>query len=221
MVALIFLVVGVAAAALYWVQRQATLKRQQRFRSVAAAHGWTYYTADPFATLGLDFETLRRGHDNKVTNMLVGADENGREVRVFDYQYKTGSGDDEELHRCTCVTLALGAPWPWLSISPNNVLNRMMNAVTHNDIEMESEEFNRSFSVHSNDRRFATAFVDPQMMTYLLSTEVVDPIEVGTGWLLRTFKAIDPEDADELIDVCEGIRAHIPSVVWELYPPRT
>jgi hypothetical protein len=221
MAPLIFLLVGVAAAALYWWQHQAALNREQQFRAVAAQRNWTYYEDDPFGTLGLDFEIFGRGHDNKVLNVLVGADEQGKELRVFDYVYTTGSGNSREIHWWTCVTLALGGLLPSLSISHDNVLNRMADAVTHHDIQLESEEFNRRFAVHSNDPRFATAFLDPQMMAYLLSADIPDVVGVGTGWLLQTFHRTKPAEFDRLIGACDAIRDHIPSVVWELYPPRT
>jgi LemA protein len=50
----------------------------------------------------------------------------------------------------------------WLGFS------RLADALTFRDIEFESEEFNRRFTVKGADERFATAFCDARMMDWLL-----------------------------------------------------
>lgn len=50
------------------------------------------------------------------------------------------------------------------------------------DIEFESEEFNRAFTVKCDDRRFANALIDGRMMAWLLEDRSRWGFEMATGW---------------------------------------
>ena len=58
---------------------------------------------------------------------------------------------------------------PPLSVDPENFLDRFVGRLSGNDIDMESEEFNRAFTVSCPDRKFASDVLHPQLMEFLLA----------------------------------------------------
>ena len=63
----------------------------------------------------------------------------------------------------------MGISLPPLSVDPENFLERFVGRLTGNDIDLESEEFNRAFTVGCPDRKFASDVLHPQMMEFLLA----------------------------------------------------
>ena len=57
---------------------------------------------------------------------------------------------------------------PPLRVDPEDFLDRFVGRITGNDIDLESEEFNRAFTVSCPDRKFASDVLHPQMMEFLL-----------------------------------------------------
>ena len=68
------------------------------------------------------------------------------------------------------------------------------------DIPFESEEFNRLFRVGSKDRRFATAFIDPRIMEWLLTTRGDFGAEVHLQAALVYSQFIQPREVPLLLD---------------------
>ena len=62
----------------------------------------------------------------------------------------------------------MGVSLPSLRVDPENFLERVVGRVTNTDIELESEDFNRAFTVSCPDRKFASDVLHPQMMEFLL-----------------------------------------------------
>ena len=90
----------------------------------------------------------------------------------FDYEYKTqttnGKQTTTQVHRFSVLGLSMGILMPQLSVDPENFLERFVGRLTGNDIDLESEEFNRAFTVGCPDRKFASDVLHPQMMEFLL-----------------------------------------------------
>ena len=91
----------------------------------------------------------------------------------FDYEYKTqttnGKQTTTQVHRFSVLGLSMGIRMPPLSVDPENFLERFVGRLTGNDIDLESEEFNRAFTVGCPDRKFASDVLHPQMMEFLLA----------------------------------------------------
>jgi hypothetical protein len=86
-------------------------------------------------------------------------------------------------------------------------------------IELESQEFNDLFHVECEDAKFATAFLDPQMMQLLIATEGKVDLQTKGRWLLLTTRRVDT--ANELVGLAglaDDLVKHIPAVLWDLYP---
>ena len=86
----------------------------------------------------------------------------------------------------------------------------------------ELERFNRSIEVHSVDRFFATAILDPRMMEWLERHLRHTVIELADGWVVAWSNALRglPVSPLELIESLVGFSDHIPRAIPSLFPRR-
>jgi hypothetical protein len=102
-------------------------------------------------------------------------------------------------------------------VSPENLLTRMAGGLGFDDIQFETEEFNRTFNVRCPDRKFANDFIDQRMMAWLQSQAWGWSFEVHGGYLLAYTKRRKPMELTPLLGAIKGLREHIPRVVYDLY----
>jgi hypothetical protein len=219
---LLFLVGILVVAGLAYYQYQRKLERQREMRSLALGHRLDFSIDDPFNTLGEPFSLLQKGDGRGIENVMWGS-WHGSEIRAFDYWYYEESSDSnghtsKSYHRFDCVMTPVDASCPQLQITEENVFTRLADALTFRDIELESEEFNRRFSVKGSDERFATAFCDARMMEWLLRHGEGYGFEVAGDWLLCWCRRVTPAQMVHLLGTAETFREQIPAVVSSLYP---
>jgi hypothetical protein len=219
---LLFLVFGLLVAAAAYFQHQRKLERQRKFGALALGHGLDFSIDDPFDTLGEPFTHLQRGDGRGVENVLWG-EWAGLEIRAFDYWYYEESTDSKghtsrSYSRSDCVLTSVDARCPTLQISGETVFTRLADALTFRDIEFESEEFNRRFTVKGADERFATAFCDARMMDWLMRHGDGYAFEVVGDRLLCWCRRVAPEEMIHLLGTTKTFREQIPAVVSSLYP---
>ena len=208
-----FLLVVGAAVAGYLAAR----KRRQALLDLSAARGWTFAEEEPLLVDRFSGPPFGEGFGRRATNVVYGSHD-GRDFVAFDYEYKTqtGSGKNQttSTHRFSVLALSTRAVLPPLSVDPENVLERLVGRLTDTDIDLESETFNRTFTVSCPDRKFASDVLHPQMMEYLLEYprlgwrfERDSLIVVATGQ--RSLEAID-----STLAFMDGITDRIPEFVW-------
>jgi hypothetical protein len=201
----------------------AAKKRRATLAALATARGWSYAPRDDSWVDRFDGAPFGTGHDRQARNVLVGGYD-GRSFAAFDYRYSTTetSTDAEghtqthtQVHPFSVVAIDSGASLPDLSVTPENMLGRLVGRLTGTDIEMESEAFNRAFTVHCDDRKFATDVLHPRMMEYLL--QVPD-----RGWVLRGgwLLAVRPgqhsvTQLEARLTDLDGILDRVPTFVWK------
>ena len=213
----LFVAVGVIAYGLY-----AKLRRQKEMASFAASQRLDFSVQDPFGTLHEPFTLFRKGDGRGVENVLWGV-WNDLELRAFDYWYYEESSDSngrrsKTYHRFDCVLAPLDARCPRLTISEENVLTRLADALTFRDLEFESADFNRRFNVTGDDPHFATALCDARMMDWLLHHGDGYSFEVIGDRLLCWCRRLRPPAIVDLLGTAKAFRAQIPDVVRSLYP---
>ena len=223
---LLVVVLAIAVGALVAASMRA--RRQREMAAVAAANGLSYSFDDPFGLPALPFGLFRRGDGRGADNVMWGpageSDDGDVAVRAFDYWYYEEQRDSEgrtsrRYKKYSCVTAETGAAaWPHLEIDREGMLQRVMDAVGLDDIQFESDEFNRSFEVRCEDARFASALVDPRMMEWLLGTEGRCRFEVHGAWLLVAIERVPPASVPALMNLALTFREKIPAVVRSLYP---
>jgi hypothetical protein len=219
LIAVLVVSVAVALVAIPWLLQQ---RRREGLASVAARHGLEYSQIDPFGCTRVAFPLFRKG-DGRVAEDVVWRERDGLAVRAFDYSYYVEAQDNlghpQRTHRhFTCVMAQVDGAWPEVAITREGVLEKALGFVGLKDIELESDEFNRRFSLRSPDRRFAVALVDAGMIDFLLSTEARFAFFVKGRWVLLVSDPVAPAMVPALMSVGEAFVDHIPRVVYELWP---
>ena len=198
-------------------------RRRESFTALAAQRGWTYVQRDDRWADRFDGAPFGTGRDRQANNVLIGAYD-GRPFVAFDYRYSTTETSTDaqghvqthtEVHPFSVLALDAGVTFPELSVTPEGFFGRTVGRLTNTDIELESEAFNRAFTVTSPDRKFATDVLHPRMMEYLL--QIPDRgWSLRDGWLL----AVRPgqhtvEQLDSRLTDLDGILDRIPEFVWK------
>jgi hypothetical protein len=211
-------VLGVAVV--QWALRQ---RRREDLAAVAARHGLQHSAMDPFGCTRVAFPLFRKGDGCTAENVVWRDRADGLPVRAFDFSYYTERRDEAgnvvRSHKhFSCVMAQVDGAWPEASITREGILEKALGLVGLGDIELESDEFNRRFALHSPDRRFAVTLVDARMIDFLLSTNAQFGFFVKGRWVLVVSDPVSPELVPALIAVGEAFVEHIPRVVYELWP---
>lgn len=218
---LVGLVGFAAVGALAYYSYQQAKKRRAELASLAAARGWTYLERDDRYAEMFAGAPFGLGFDRQAENVLHGIHD-GRGFVAFDYRYSTTerytdsqgrSGTRTEHHHYSVIALAIGAAVPELSVRPEGFFSRVVGRLLDNDIEFESEAFNRAFRVSCPDRKFATDVIHPQMMEYLLTLPEL-AWSFRQGYLLTTGPGQHtPAGVPATLAATDGILDRIPEFV--------
>jgi len=210
----LFLVVAVAAIVYSYL---AAKKRREQMLAFAASRGWTFAPEVPLLVDRFTGPPFGLGFGRRAYNVLFGKHD-GRDLVSFDYEYKTQSTNGKQttttVHRFSVLGLSMGMVMPPLSVDPENFMDRFVGRLSGNDIDMESEEFNRTFTVGCPDRKFASDVLHPQMMEFLLAHRQL-------GWRFEQDSLLviaqgkrTPEQIDATLGVMDGITDRVPEFVW-------
>jgi hypothetical protein len=205
-------------------------ERQRQIPAAARQAGLDYRAEDQFNCTAIAFPLMRAGDGRRVRNVMWRpspghgqAPDGHRPVRVFDYgyydEYRDRSGQRRKRwHDYTCALVEHDGTWPQLRLSREGLADKAEHVLGDDDIDFESEEFNRMFAVRCADRRFASAFIDPQMMELLLKTGGAVSLDTMGRFLLLSADPLDPAVMPRLLAMAEDVLAHVPPAVWALYP---
>jgi len=114
-----------------------------------------------------EFPLFKQGHDRSVDYLIEGKS-HGKQILLFDYSYKTGSGKSETTHGLTALMIQTPVYGCGLTVRPENFFDRLAAFVGFDDINFEFEEFNRAFQVKCNDKKFAYDVFHNKMMEFLM-----------------------------------------------------
>jgi hypothetical protein len=208
----VFLIIGIAVIG--FVQ---AAKRRDEMAAYAVSRGWRYEQEQPLLVDRFDGPPFGIGSDRHAGNAVYGQHD-GRDFVSFDYQYETtsGSGKDRRTttHHFSVLALSMGVSLPSLRVDPENFLERFVGRITNSDIDLELEDFNRSFTVTCPDRKFASDVLHPQMMEFLLQHK-------GVGWrferdsmLMVSGSHRSVAEIDATLALMDQITDRIPDFVW-------
>ena len=194
---LAFLVFG--GVMIFTLLAGAKLKRAARERSSALSELAVALKFDEFIpgrdegfAMGWGFlSRLARGRDRYAFNILRGKYQE-QSLFVFDYHYETGSDKNKVNHNLTILMLVVKEVFPQLTIGPEDLGGRIAGAFgVADDINFESAEFSRIFSVRSADKKFAYDVCHAQMIQYLLANRDLR-IEIQGPVILLAFDPLLP-----------------------------
>ena len=214
---------GIAVVALVgviiWLAREAEKKKRAAFLAWATAHGWTYAPErrTDFAEAYRFLDRLRQGHSRYAEHVLEGELE-GRPARAFTYHYavttSTGKSTTTHHYYSGVVLVELARQFPELCIRPENLLDKLGGMVGLDDIDFESVEFSKKFSVRSPDKKLAYDFCHTGMMEYLLQNPKT-AIELENNVLvLYDGRALKAEVLDDRLVHLGRIRTLIPEYLF-------
>jgi hypothetical protein len=197
-------------------------KRRDAFRLYAASRGWTYAERDDRWCEAFRGHPFGEGHDRRATNVL-GGQWDGRPFVAFDYVFHTTehstnaqgqSTTREESHDFGIVAIDTGVRFPDLRVTPEGFFTRFVGKLFNKDIELESDEFNRAFTVTCEDRKFASDVLHPRMMEKLLTMR-----DLGWGfngqWILSFEAAHHPlTEVERHLAALDTVLDGVPEFVW-------
>jgi len=198
---------GVLLGGSLYVLLSPGFRRRRAMRRAASSLGLRFAPRDPFNLLAIPIPAFRRQRA-QLRNVLWGTwrDQN---VVVFENANELGC----------LVQVAIDCPA--IAVYPENRVTMAMRASGLRDIELESEAFNRAFTVKCDDLRFASAVMDGRMMAWLLEQGSRWGFEMVTGWAFSSNWTQAQEDPEPLLGTAAAFVERIPRAVWDLYRVRS
>jgi hypothetical protein len=209
-------VVAVALSAYFYYQREAAFAR------VATSLGLRFSERDQSSVRQLDFPLFHEGLGTESGNLVSGTLQ-GTPVAAFDFAYWTEWRDAKgiahrQYHRFLCGVTDIAAACPALIIEHRGLVGRMAGALGLGGIQFESDDFDKAYRVTCNDRRFASALVDPAMIAWLLDAPSPVVFQTVGDHLLAASTDRRPETIPSLLHALLDFRAHVPAIVSREYP---
>ena len=194
-------------------------KRREAFLVIAHRLGLRYRDRDNSMDSCYPFlDALQQGDDRYAFNILEGT-YRGHPVQAFDYHYETHSRDSKgrkqtDHHYFSYFILEQELSFPELRIYPETLLSRFGQMLGFDDIDFESAEFSRAFTVRSKDKRFAYDICNSAMMEYLLRhRSLVIEIE-GRCVALYFGSRLEPHDIELNMARLIEIRSMFPDYLY-------
>ena len=195
-------------------------KRRERLMQYALMRGWSYRAEDPSLVERWQGEPFGRGDHQQARNVLTGT-ESGRPFTAFDYSFQTHSTDSKGNRSTTTHHWTVCAvPMPgWLGVVqvvPESVLDRMAGAVgLVQDIDLESEDFNRRYRVTAGNPKLASDLLPPRTMEYLLTVDVGGWRTCGGDLVAFRQGRLDPLELVKTAAVLDRVLDGVPTFVWK------
>jgi hypothetical protein len=215
-------VIVVAVIAVGWyLQHLAHKKKVAAFTAYAARRGWRYTEKDRGLVDRFEGQPFGVGHGRTARHVLAGPHRD-RQALAFEYLYKetTGSGDDRktETYYFTVVALATPAPRPKLEVTREGLGRKLLGFVGIRDLQLESEEFNKTFYIKTEDDKFAYDILHPRMMEWMLADHRPRTIPFRferADLLVWRSGRVELSTVDELLEYVCDILDRVPSFVWK------
>lgn len=201
-------------------------KRREAFFTWAQARGWTYVARDPqlhkqFTCPPFDSQ----GEDPHCSEVLSGSFQ-GRTALSCTYTYsRTTSSTDSNGHSSTSTTnydhhvvmLYLPAWLPPLNLTRETFGTRLMKAFGAQDIQFESEAFNKAWRVTAKDLKFAHDVVNPQLMERLMAADFRGMPLHFSGQTVLTWSTGRSQlnNIDAHLTLLTEALTHVPEFVWQ------
>ncbi|MDQ2624892.1 MAG: hypothetical protein M3Y20_07000 [Actinomycetota bacterium] len=207
-------VVLVVLAIVFGVRQQR--QRRESLAAFAASIGWRYEANAVHLASRWRGTPFGRGSSRAVRHLLTG-EFRGRQAAVLEYSFVTGSGDDETTSTFTVTMLSLPAALPDLQLTAEGLNGKLARALGRQDIQFESEEFNRRWRIEAAVLKTAHDIVHPRFMEYMLAGPA-DPLRIeGTDAWTWHEERLDTTQSHARLSRLADIVDMIPRHVWQDY----
>ncbi len=211
---LIFAVIG---GLILWAGIHAERKRREFWQNLANQWSYRYRPGDPYCIAErYDFPLFKEGHSRKVGHLIEGTLQ-GKQILLFDYTYKTGSGKHQTTHSFSILMLETPIFGSQLTLYPENTFHRLAAFFGFDDINFEFEEFNRAFHVKCEDKKFAYDVFHTGMMEYLLPHRSLAIQWSGAHIIFysTTGGRFDQEEAEQFRQIAHGFLERLPQYLLD------
>ena len=215
---LVLLLIPVGAYLAYrgWKQEQ---KRREELLVWCTQNGFQFTVRDDQWCNRWSGTPFGDGDHREAKNVVVGR-LGDQPFAAFDYSYQTHSTDSKgnrttTTHRYVVTSLQLSTALPRLQVTPEGIFGRIGNALGLDDVELESEDFNRRFRVHADDRKFASDVLSPRTMEALLALPDMRWRIEGVDILSWQDDRLTPQVVATMTSHLQTVVAGIPSFVWK------
>ena len=235
-----------AVAMIETVRRHGLRDREVTVAALGA--GFQYNDADPAGIGELRFAAFAHGKGTRISNVVSGRSAGGSVVRAFDFStyvehaaterqrdsefvdYLWGMDGWGESSRGSSTTtksysktrsgavVKIDAFMPAMMIAPSNLLTRAFEKIGAEDLDFESEEFNRGYDVRCSDKRFASLFLDAQMIDFILGFERHFAFETFGNYVLCHAKMCEPRQLPALAAKMGELLPLVNQLVYDEYP---
>jgi len=212
----LFVVLFILIAVLGWLAEK---KRREAFQALAQHLGMRYRAKDRSIAQRFEFlDKLRQGDDRYAFNILDGQFEE-QPVMVFDFHYETHSTDSKGRrqthdHYFSFFILFQDKVFPELRIYPESILSKLGQMLGYHDIDFESAEFSKAFTVRSKDKKFAYDICHTRMMRYLLAHRDLS-LEIENQCVSMGFNTrLKPEQIEDRLRQLVEIRKLFPEYLY-------
>jgi hypothetical protein len=194
-------------------------KRRELLMQWCATSGYQFTVEDDQWCQRWSGPPFNDGDNREAHNVITGKLAE-RPFAAFDYSYETHSSDSKgnrttTTHHYAVTSLQLPTALPLLQVTPESVFSRIGNVLGLDDIELESEDFNRRFRVHAGDRKFATDVLSPRTMEALLDAPTMSWRIEGVDILTWGEGKLQPAAILASTSRLQTVVAGIPSFVWK------
>lgn len=196
-----------------WLHSRAERRRGRRLAAFAAANGWSYAKDASHLLAGRRGMPFKLGLTRKASHLVTGTVE-GREIAAFQIDHGELRGEIKR-DLVTVTMVALPATLPDLELSVEGRGARVAKMLGAQDIQFESDEFNRRWRVEAAVPRTAHDVVHPRFMELLMAGPP-DPVRFE-GTDLWTWHAgpIDPDTLPARTARLAELAALVPRHVWQ------
>lgn len=196
-----------------YVKHLRSVQRTAELAAYCKATGWRFSADDPYGLVNRwDGPPFDEGRKRRVRNVIT-TEVDGRAMVAFDFSHVVGYGKNSKTYEYGVVALGLPCRLPWLHVAPEHVLTRLGSMLGLEDIELESEEFNRMFRVRCGSPKFAHDILTPRTMQALLAAGPVEFRFAGTDAVCYELGYLGPGDLLARVAALRTVVDGIPSFV--------
>ncbi|MDM7829742.1 DUF3137 domain-containing protein [Cellulomonas edaphi] len=216
MVWLVLALALLVAAGAWYTQR----KRLEAIAAWARASGWSFVGRDDSLAYRWAGEPFGTGDEREAVEVMTGTYA-GADAVSFTYRStRIRRGSDGKTERSTTthhvVALTLPAALSTVEVTPEGIGARLAKMVGAQDVQFESEEFNRAYRVEGTDPQVVHAVIHPRLMERLL-----EPGTRGTAWRIEGSTIVSWHPGATAVDRIAGtlallaaVRDAVPRHVW-------
>jgi hypothetical protein len=212
-----FVLFGVVFVGVWYFGRLKHKKKIAEFTAYAAQRGWRYTERDHSLVDRFRGQPFGTGNNRRAQHVLRGRHRE-RDALAFEYSYRVPKGDNKsETYQFTVVALATPTARPTLEVTREGLGRKLLGFVGIRDLQLESEEFNKTFHIRTDDEKFAYDILNPKMMEWMLSGPALDlPFRFEGGHLLVWQPdRIETSTVDNLLGFAGEVLDRTPSFVWK------